>query len=104
MSMVALGISSEFKNKGIVANTIWPKRAIESDAVIKNNIGERKNWRRPDIISDAIIYMLKEDSYKFTGNQLIDEDYLKSKGIKNFSKYNCIPDSKPVDLYSLLSR
>lgn len=104
MSMVALGISGEFKNKGIVANTIWPKTAIESDAVIKNNIGERKNWRRPDIISDAIIYMLKEDAYKFTGNQLIDEDYLKSKGIKNFSKYNCIPESNPVDLYSLLSR
>lgn len=104
MSMVAMGVAEEFKNKGIVANTIWPKTAIETDAVIKNKVGTRENWRKPDIVSDAIIEMLKEESREFTGKQLIDEEYLKSKGVKNFSKYNCVKNSNPMDLNSLFKK
>ena len=70
MSMVALGIAAEFKNTGISANTIWPKTAIESDAVIKTGLGDRKNWRKPDIISDAIIQMLLENTNYFTGTTI----------------------------------
>lgn len=104
MSMVALGVSAEYKDRGIVANTIWPKTAIETDAVIKNMLGTQRDWRKPDIISDAILYMLNEDEKKFTGNQLIDEDYLKTKGIINFSKYNCVKHSKPRDLNTLFMK
>ena len=42
MSMVAMGVASEFKNKGVVANTIWPKTAIETDAVIKIKLDPEK--------------------------------------------------------------
>lgn len=104
MSMVAMGVASEFKNKGIVANTIWPKTAIETDAVIKNKVGSKENWRKPDIVSDAIMEMLKEESREFTGKQLIDEEYLKSKGIINFSKYNCVKNSNPMDLNTLFKK
>lgn len=90
MTITAIGIAEEFKNKGIAANTLWPLRPIESYALINHKLGEKKLWRKPDIISDSILEIIKEDPYTFSGNQLIDEIYLQSKGIKDFSKYDCI--------------
>ena len=43
MSMVAMGVAAENKNSNIAANTIWPKTAIETDAVKKNNLGSKRN-------------------------------------------------------------
>lgn len=90
MTISAIGIAEEYKNKGIAANTLWPLRPIESYALINHKLGNRKFWRKPDIISDSILEIVKEDPYLFSGNQLIDEIYLQSKGIKDFSKYNCV--------------
>ena len=104
MSMVALGIAAEFKNTGIAANTIWPKTAIETDAVIKTGLGDRNNWRKPDIISDAIIEMLQESPYNFTGQQWIDEEYLKTKGITDFAKYQCVKGNEPIPLNELFDK
>ena len=104
MSMVALGIAAEFKNTGIAANTIWPKTAIESNAVIKTGLGDKKNWRKPDIISDAIIQMLLENTNYFTGQQWIDEDYLRTKGVTNFTKYQCVKGKEPIPLNELFNK
>lgn len=104
MSMVALGIAAEFKNTGIAANTIWPMTAIESDAVIKTGLGDRKNWRKPDIISDAIIQMLLENTNHFTGKQWIDEHYLRTKGITDFTKYQCVKGKEPIPLTELFNK
>ena len=104
MSMVALGIAAEFKNTGIAANTIWPKTAIESDAVIKTGLGDKKNWRKPDIISDAIIKMLLENTNYFTGQQWIDEDYLRTKGVTNFTKYQSVKGIEPIPLNELFNK
>ncbi len=101
MTMCALGISQEYKERGIVANTIWPSTLIESYATINNNLGDRRLWRKPDIICDAIEYMLKEPQ-PFTGNMLIDEDYLRSKGVTDFKKYRCVPDSEPPKIDMVL--
>ena len=104
MSMVAMGIAAEYKGTGIAANTIWPKTAIETDAVIKTGLGDRKNWRKPDIISDSIIKMLLENTNYFTGQQWIDEDYLRHKGVKDFKKYQCVPGKEPIPLMDLFSK
>ena len=37
MTMTAMGISEEFLEKGIAANTIWPATPIESSATKNNN-------------------------------------------------------------------
>ena len=103
MTMVAMGIASENKNKNIAANTIWPKTAIDTEAVRKNNLGDKMNWRKPDIISDAIEKIILENPKFFTGNQLIDESFLKSKGVTNFEKYKCVPGSNPIDLDDLFN-
>lgn len=101
MTMCALGIAQEYRERGIVANTIWPSTLIESYATINNNLGDKKMWRKPEIICDAIEYMLKEPD-RFTGNMLIDEEYLRDKGVTNFEKYRCVPDSEPPKIDKVL--
>ena len=98
MTMAALGIATEYNNYNIAANTIWPKKAIESHATINNKLGTKLQWRKPDIIADAILEIVNEDPKTFTGNQLIDEEYLKTKGVTNFSKYRCLSNHEPPDL------
>lgn len=94
MTMTALGIAQEYKKYNIRANTIWPSTMIESYATINNNLGNRDMWRKPDIIVDSIQHILNEDK-NFTGNMLIDEDYLRKKGIQNFDRYRCNPNIEP---------
>lgn len=101
MTISAMGISEEYKNKGIAANTLWPMRPVRSYALINHKLGDQKFWRKADIISDSIINIINEDPYHFSGNQLIDEVYLKTKGVKDFSKYNCVPNYEPPKLNEL---
>lgn len=103
MTMCALGISQEYKNTGIVANTIWPSTLIESYATINNNLGDKKIWRKSDIICDSIEYMLREPN-TFTGNMLIDEDYLRNKGVTDFKKYRCVSDYEPPKIDKILNK
>tara|TARA_Y100000591_G_C21833931_1_gene701336 strand:+ start:1276 stop:2094 length:819 start_codon:yes stop_codon:yes gene_type:complete len=98
MTMTAMGISQEFSDLGIASNTIWPATPIKSFATINNNLGTERHWREPDIIADAILEIVKEDPREFTCNQLIDEEYLKSKGIRDFSKYRCVENYEPPSL------
>ena len=101
MSMTALGIAQEYKDKNICANTIWPATMIESYATINHNLGNRSLWRKADIISDSIELMLQEDPKKFTGNMLIDEDYLLSKNVTDFKKYRCVAEVEPPKMSQL---
>ena len=61
-------------------------------------------WRKADIIADSVLQILNEDPEKFTGNQLIDEDYLRSKGIKDFSKYQCMDGCEPPKLMDVFNK
>ena len=61
-------------------------------------MGNEKHWRKPDIIADAILGIINEDPNKFTGNQLIDEDYLRTKGVNDFTKYRCVENHEPPKL------
>ena len=54
--------------------------------------------RTTDIMSDAVYGILCEDT-DFTGNFIIDEEYLRERhGITDFESYNCDPDVKSEDL------
>tara|TARA_B110001452_G_C15238947_1_gene428992 strand:- start:613 stop:1476 length:864 start_codon:yes stop_codon:yes gene_type:complete len=101
MSITALGIAQEVGGSGVAANTLWPMTPIESFALINNNLGNKKSWRKPEIISDAVMHILWEDPKTFTGNCLIDEDYLRTKGCTDFSKYQCVPGYEPPKLNNL---
>ena len=101
MTLGALGIAEEYRGTGIACNTIWPMTPIESYAVKNNNLGNEKMWRKPDIIVDSVLEIIKEDPKVFTGNQLIDEVYLREKGVTDFSKYQCVPGFEPPKLMEI---
>ena len=102
MTMVAMGMAEEFKTNKIRVNTIWPQTPIKSHAVMNFGLGEEKHWRKPDIIADAIYSICQEDS-DFTANQLIDEHYLVSKGVTDFTKYRCVPSIEPPTLNKMFT-
>lgn len=104
MSMSALGVAQEYQNANmnITANCLWPKTIIKSYASINHNIGNEKMWRTPEILTDAVFQILLENS-KFTGNMLIDELYLRSKGVTDFSKYQCVTGYEPPAMADLKS-
>ena len=60
MTLTSLGIAEEFRGKNISSNTLWPMTPVESYALINNNLGDKKGWRKPDIISDSILHILKK--------------------------------------------
>lgn len=93
MSLCTLGISEEFKNDGIAANSLWPKSIIATAAVENNFPSEiLKACRRPAIVADAAYLILTQDSRKVTGNFFIDEEVLRSHGVTDFSSYAMNPN------------
>jgi citronellol/citronellal dehydrogenase len=104
MTMASMGIAAEYYGDGIAGNTIWPSTPIESAAVENTRLGNPKMWRKPEIVADAIWEIINEDPKKFTGNQLIDEDYLKTKGVKDFTKYQCVIGHEPPKLMEVFNK
>jgi hypothetical protein len=66
-----------------------------------DRIGNPALWRKPAILVDAIMGVLGEDPHTFTGHQLIDEDYMRSRGVTDFAKYRCDPQSEPPSIQQL---
>ena len=55
MSMVALGIAEEFRDRGVASNALWP-RTIIATAAVQNLLGgdaAMARSRRPEIMADA---------------------------------------------------
>lgn len=98
MTLVAHGIGKELHGTGVACNALWPATMVESFATKNFNLGTRALWRKATIIADATISIIKEDPKSFTGQALIDEDYLREKGVTDFTKYRCVPDVEPPRL------
>lgn len=103
MSYLSLFLSNQFKNQNITFNTVWPKKALATDAVMSRQIGDEKDWRKPEIIADTIAFMLEENQ-KFTGNEIIDEFYLKTKNINDFKKYRTVSEIEPMEMEELFKQ
>lgn len=75
MTMVAMGAAAEYEGKGITGHSLWPATVIESQASINFELGDKSQWRKADILSDAVLGLVSApDSY--TGQQLFDDEYL----------------------------
>ncbi|MBN9344048.1 MAG: short chain dehydrogenase [Caedibacter sp. 38-128] len=88
MSMCVLGMAKEFEEEGVAFNALWPKTIIATAAV--EMLGGQsliQAARKPEIVADAAIFILKRDSRTCTGQFFIDEDVLKAEGITDFSSY-----------------
>lgn len=90
MSMCVLGMAEEFRGS-IAVNALWPKTAIQTAAMEMLGGAEvGKQCRNVDIMSDAA-YAILGKSRSYTGNFVIDEEILKTEGIKDFDIYAVAP-------------
>jgi len=96
MTMVAMGVAEEYEGQNITGNSLWPATIIESYASINFQLGERGLWRKAEIIADATVGIICEEG-SYTGNQLIDDEYLRSTGLNDddFVRYRCDPETEP---------
>lgn len=58
-------------------------------------MSDTAQWRKASIVADCVVQMVQETPETLTGNALIDEDYLRSKGTTDFSHYQCVPGVEP---------
>ena len=89
MSMIVLGLAAELKPYKIGVNAIWPRTTIAT-AAVQNLLGGdalMRQSRWPAIVADAAAIMLSSDPATFTGNFVIDEDFLRSEGVVDFAPY-----------------
>ena len=100
MTIVALGVATELRGKGVAANTLWPATVIESLASKNFQLGSEAMWRKANILSDAVLAIIAEDPYDkaATGRMLIDDTYLKTRGVTDFVCYRCDPSVEPPRL------
>jgi citronellol/citronellal dehydrogenase len=95
MTLVAQGVAEEVRGQGVAANALWPATMIESQATIRWGLGDRTLWRTPEIVADAVVAIFAKPPDTMTGQALIDEDFLRSEGVTDFTRYRCDPDKEP---------
>jgi NAD(P)-dependent dehydrogenase (short-subunit alcohol dehydrogenase family) len=95
-TLLAHGLGDELKGTGIACNALWPRTLIESLATITFGLGSAEDWRRPDILVDAVLLILQQDPRAYSGQSLIDEEVLRDRGgVDDFSAYRAAPGSEP---------
>ncbi len=95
MSMCTLGMAEELKAQRIAVNSLWPLTTIDT-AAVRNVLGGdamARVSRRPEIVADAAIEILKRPSTMCSGNFFIDEEVLREAGETDFAKYAIDPES-----------
>lgn len=98
MTLIAHGLADEVKRHNVACNALWPATLIESQATINHALGGPAVWRKPDILADAALRIFSREPGSFTGQALIDEDFLRAEGIDDFTPYRCDPGSEPPRL------
>jgi citronellol/citronellal dehydrogenase len=99
MARLAIGLAEEHREDNIAVNTLWPRAPIETQATIHWKMGDRSEWRTPDIICDASMAIFAQEPASYSGHQLIDEQVLTElAGLTSFDHYWCEgkPPAKPV--------
>jgi citronellol/citronellal dehydrogenase len=95
MTMLAQGLAEELRADNIAVNALWPVTLVESQATVNFAIGERKLWRRPEIVADAALEIVTTPPAELTGRALLDEDLLRERGVTDFTQYRCDPEHEP---------
>jgi citronellol/citronellal dehydrogenase len=91
MTLLTHGLAAEVKPHKIAVNSLWPRTIIESQASINWKMGDRRNWRTPEILVECVKRIVLKEPPSLTGQVLIDEEFLRAEGVTNFGKYACVP-------------
>ena len=96
MSLCVLGMAEELAEDGIAVNALWPRTTIAT-AAIQNLLGGDEMMRRsrkPEIMADAALAIVKRASRSFTGNFCIDDEVLADEGVSDLSRYAVDPTAQ----------
>lgn len=100
MTMLAMGLAEEHREHNIAANALWPVTLVESFATKNFQLGTPKDWRKADILADAALEIVTTPPADLTGRALLDEDFLRERGVTDFTKYRVDPEHEPARLVS----
>lgn len=95
MTLIAQAIADEYAEHNVTAHALWPATAVESYATLNFGLGGPEIWRKADIIADATLELVSKQPRDRKGQAWIDEDLLRSVGVTDFSRYQCVPGSEP---------
>jgi citronellol/citronellal dehydrogenase len=98
MTLLTFGLAEEMRPHHVAVNSLWPVTVIESQASINWGLGRRTDWRTPDILVDCVLRIVRKNPAEFTGQALLDEDFLRSEGVDDFAPYACEPGATPARL------
>ena len=88
MTLCVLGMAEEFREQGIAVNALWPKTAIDTEAIrLIAGQAARGITRSTAIMADAAHWILTQPSRASTGQFWIDEDVLREAGVTDLSRY-----------------
>ena len=92
MSLCVLGWAGEFKGK-IGVNAIWPRTAIATAAISNVLVDEEalKACRKPEILGEVAYRVMTKSAADFTGNFLIDDNFLVDEGVTDLDQYSMTP-------------
>ncbi|TMW53257.1 hypothetical protein DOY81_001673 [Sarcophaga bullata] len=94
MSMCVLGMSQEFRDRGVAVNALWPRTAIQTAAIEMLTGPDSSSWsRKPEIVSDAAYAILIKEPSAATGQFYIDDEVLLANGITDLKQYACQPEN-----------
>ena len=98
MTLVTIGLAEEARPHNVAVNSLWPVTIIESQASINHALGTPEMWRKPDILVECVLRLVRKSPAELTGRALLDEDFLRSEGVTDFSGYACVPGTQPPRL------
>ena len=88
MTLLSLGMAGEFAPDKISVTTLWPRTTIAT-AAIEFAVGAQlmPHCRTADIMADAALEILATTDQSLSGQSLIDEDLLRTRGWTDFRHY-----------------
>jgi citronellol/citronellal dehydrogenase len=95
MTVLVQSLAAELADDGVAANSLWPVAAVESEATRHFGLGTEADWRRPEVVCDAVEAVLRRDPADCTGNAFYDEAVLREEGVEDFSRYNVVEGADP---------
>jgi NAD(P)-dependent dehydrogenase (short-subunit alcohol dehydrogenase family) len=98
MSVLTKGLAMDWDREGkrdMAITSIWPASAIQSAATQSLAEEDAGDLRKPTIYSDAILAMLRSPASEVNGCLELDEDFLRKKGITDYSKYSVVAGATP---------
>jgi len=98
MSYLAIALKEELADDPIAVNALWPVTLIESAATANLGLGEKKDWRKADILADALVAMVSRAPRELgSGRTYLDEEVLTELvGVSDFSSYACVEGATPM--------